>query len=159
MVLPGSIPLFTRMRREIPNAQTPDIPPASAQRAIELNHKKYPLAELRRPPTGQYNCHGMTFASRRTGIHDPDAVKMILQDDGYKEITAAGAWLGDIAVLCEGEEVAHTGVVIRIIVDDTLIGGRAIWIMSKWGGAAEYVHPVAYGPYDNCRITYWTERP
>ena len=117
------------------------------------------MAELRRPPTGQYNCHGLTFANRRTGIYHPASVAEILEDDGYRQIKASEVCLGDVVVYYDGRQIAHTGIVVRIEREEGLIGGQATWIMSKWGQAGEYIHPVNLGPYSEHDLTYWTDRP
>ena len=158
MRLPGSIPLYTRMRREVPNAQLPDLPPANAERAIDGHAKKHPMAQLRRRPTGQYNFHGLTFANRRTCVHDPGSVEVILKDDGYREILPSEVYVGDLVVYYDGTEITHTGVVMAIERDNVLVGAQAVWAMSKWGQAGEYIHPVNQGPYSTHRLTYWTDR-
>src|SRR5689334_256822 len=43
----------------------------------------------------RYNCHGLTFASRRTGIHDDGEINRILKEDGYKPIQAEHVLPGD----------------------------------------------------------------
>jgi len=158
--LPGSIPLYTRRRREIPNAQDQDLPRLARQRVVDGYRKKYPLVRLRRPPCGQYNCHGLTFANRRTGIHDPDAVSTILADDGFREIRLSDVQCGDLVVYLDGGEISHTGVVLEVkegVPADSML--RAVKIISKWGNAAEYVHMATDGPYSGHVVTYWTDRP
>lgn len=159
MALPGTIPVCTRLGREIPNAQDPDQPPPVAARLIEKHRRSYPMAVMRRSPAGQYNCHGMTFANRRTGIYDPADVEAILSDDGYRQIKAAEAQPGDIVVCYDGRQVSHTGVVMGVDRRNDLIGGQAVWVLSKWGQAGEYLHAIADGPYGEHDKAFWTERP
>ncbi len=48
-------------------------------------------------PCNTYNCHGLTFAARRTWIHEPSELLKILEDDDYEEVTN-GILPGDIAI-------------------------------------------------------------
>ncbi|KKL65048.1 hypothetical protein LCGC14_2158890 [marine sediment metagenome] len=160
--LPGSIPLTTRTGREIPNNQDPDPPPSRARLYVEHYGKSHPFAKMRRWPTGQYNCHGMTFASRRTGIWEraPEFVGLILKDDGYDQVLFEDVHEGDIVVYYRGNEIEHTAVVIGVKKDDTLIGGAAVTVISKWACGAEYVHDIRECPYVGTgrSITYWSDR-
>ena len=158
--LPGSIPLYTRMGREIPNAQHPDSPPFHVERLRGIFRRRFPWALERRPPTGQYNCHGMTFANRRTGIYDPKDVLTILEDDGYRKIRLSEAEIGDVVVYLDGGEISHTGLVIEIgrgFPEGSSL--RAAKVLSKWGQAGEYLHPSREGPYAKLTIEYRTDRP
>ena len=157
MKLPGHIPLFTRSKREIPNEQAPDILPNAAERMTKAHKRQYPLAHLRRPPSGQYNCHGLTLANRRTGVYDPLIVEQVLRDDGYRKVREREVELGDVIVYDEGGEVTHSGLVVEVV-KDTGFGPR-FRILSKWGQAAEYLHMAEQGPYVAAVIAYWTDRP
>ena len=42
------------------------MPPDKSAAVIETHTRQYPLARLRRRPSGQYNCHGLTLANRRS---------------------------------------------------------------------------------------------
>jgi len=61
-------------------------------------------------------------------------------------------------VYYDGREISHTGVVVTIERDETFVGGQAVWAMSKWGQAGEYIHPVNPGPYSRHGLAYWTAR-
>src|SRR5687767_9951314 len=50
----------------------------------------------RSEPTPHYNCHGMTFASRRTGVFESRVVQQILNDDCYREVPEASVLPGDV---------------------------------------------------------------
>ena len=158
MKLSESIPLATRTGREIQNHRDPDLSPANVERTVAKHKKKYPFAELRRPPTGQYNCHGLTFANRRTGIHAPRDVEHILEDDGYRKITLSEVGIGDLAVCYNGDEVSHTGVVVEVREGEGILNLRAARLLSKWGSCGEYFHMATEGPYTEEEITYWTDR-
>ena len=158
--LPGSIPLATRMGREIPNEQVPEAAPEVEERYQKVFRKKYSLVIQRRPPSGQYNCHGLTFASRRTGIHDPPVVEMILTDDGYRRISLADVEPGDVVVYYDMGEVSHTGVVLSVVAGEPDVPAfRRARVLSKWGHAGEYMHLDREGEYAQHDISYWTDRP
>lgn len=137
-------------------------PHTKSYRLLTAEGKRYPRADLRRLPTGIYNCHGMTFAARRTQIPDPEVVPAILEDDGYARVSPGSVREGDVAVYYDGREVAHTGVVLQVEADERLLGhGRAARVMSKWGSAGEYVHYAHESPYAGVAgmtVTYWTDR-
>lgn len=156
---PRSIALATRRGREIPNEQVPDLSPFKAEALVSMHKRDYGFAEMRRRHTGQYNCHGLTFANRRTGIYDPSIVGLILQEDGYREIGISEVQAGDIAVYYDGEEIEHTGIVIDVVNVEGILARRVPRLMSKWGSAAEYIHMVTEGPYSQCQIRYRTDRP
>ena len=160
MKLPGSIPLYTRLGNEVANAQDPDLAPAKAEHVIAAFRTRFPCAWQRRPPSGQYNCHGLSFANRRTGIYDPTAVEKVLKDDGYRTIKREEVEPGDLVVYYVGDEVTHSGVVLEVVQGapetPTL---RELKIVSKWGQAGEYIHRTLEGPYAQHDLTYWTDRP
>ena len=61
-----------------------------------------------------YNCHGMTFASRRTGIFELDSLKLIISDDGYEEVAQENTLPGDVAIYEEDGDIQHSGIVVEI---------------------------------------------
>ena len=160
MNLPGSISLCTRTGREIPNAQDPDAAPYEVERWRALHRKSFATASERRPPTGQYNCHGLTFANRRTGIYDPLDVQAILKDDGFRRVRLSEVQPGDIAVYHDGGEIEHTGIVLEVV-EGYPEGSnlRAARVLSKWGQAGEYTHMAGDAPYSKQHLTYLTDRP
>lgn len=162
MALPGTIPLATRQGREIPNSQELDIPPARAAKVTEKFRITHFGAVLRRPPSGQYNCFGLTFADRRTGISGSDThsiVVSILEDDGYRRISLAQAISGDLVIYFNGKEIWHAGLIVEVELNELFPRGRLARVISKWGGAGEYIHPTTVGPDADKEVTYWTDRP
>ncbi len=161
MALPGTIPLATRQGNEIPNSQVPDIPPAQASRVTEQLRIDHFGAELRRPPSGQYNCFGLTFANRRTGIGGfatDSILDLILRDDGYRKISIAQVESGDLVIYFKGKEFWHAGLIVEVELNELFPGGRLARVISKWGDAGEYSHPTTVGPYAKEEVTYWTDR-
>jgi len=111
--------------------------------------RDYPRG-LHRPvgPSRKYNCHGLTFASRRTWISDAAEIKMILEDDSYEEVDGR-VLPGDVAVYYKDGDTEHSGIVVRV---DEL---NVPHILSKWGPCHEVVHHVAESPYDAKEVKYY----
>jgi len=168
---PGTISLETRKGRPIPNHQDdPSVPEDRREQWRRAFGRQFPKNEERRGPTGFYNCHGLTFANRRTGIHGEsfggnDVTKIvngILDDDGLRPMDRRDVKPGDLVIYFEDGEIAHTGIVVRVdqgVPDTSAI--RGVWILSKWGPAAEYLHQDFDCPWfagEDSR-QYWSERP
>lgn len=160
MDLPGNIPLYTRLgRTEIPNAQDQDPPPEKSDLLTKVLGAKHPRARRRRKPSGQYNCHGLTFANRRTGIYDRDSVVRILNEDGYRRIDPSEVRPGDLAVYHDGGQIDHTGIVLDLIKGANELADTFLpLVISKWGSASEYVHLANDCPYDFATVAYFTDR-
>lgn len=95
-----------------------------------------------------YNCHGLTFGSRRT--HVTTSVYPILDDDGFDSFPSEkDVRPGDIIVYCNaGGEVIHSGFIIGlrpVLIAGTEMRTPIVW--SKWGKGYEMVHAVAECPY------------
>jgi uncharacterized protein YfaT (DUF1175 family) len=103
----------------------------------------YPLAEIRSNPNPRYNCHGLTFGSRRSAVGD-HSIAMILEHDGYQELPIAQARPGDV-ILYFGEQgdVHHSGIVVS-----NPVGFFGIpYVVSKWGKGGEFLHSANNSPY------------
>ena len=98
-----------------------------------------------------YNCHGLTFASRRTQVDwSFKTVSMILNDDGFVEIAEPAARLGDVAIYYDKEGgVSHSGIVVK----RGDLNVPIIW--SKWGKGYEMVHPLGICPYDPSNVKFY----
>lgn len=148
--------LQTRIRNDIPNSQSHEFGSYEESQFPELE-EKHNRAVFREPPNPIYNCHGLTFASRRTGITDNNALKTILHDDGYQEVERADVLPGDIILYYyEDGDVEHSGVVISKPVSQLKIP----WVLSKWGRFKEVVHYANDCPYEfrnakYYRVTEW----
>ena len=145
ILLSAELGLHTRCRRQVNNLLDVTPVPFGMTFAANEMEKRYPGA-IPRPtkPTGDYNCHGLTFASRRTCV-DPVEVTKILSDDGYLSVVVPEVPRpGDIIVYFNSRsgDVEHSGHVVSI---DKSLGPI---ILSKWGTLREYLHPVMTCPYD-----------
>ena len=113
--------------------------------------RQYPLGQHRPVgPSRKFNCHGLTFASRRTWIDRPEEIRKILEDDDYEQVDEVMP--GDIAVYYKDGDVEHSGVVLRISEMNVPM------ILSKWGACHEVVHHFAQCPYDCGQVVYYRIR-
>jgi len=95
-----------------------------------------------------YNCHGLTFASRRTQVSDN--VLPILEDDGFGQVPEKEARAGDLVLYSTARgEVVHSGVVVGRKRIEIIAGDQffipVIW--SKWGKGYEMIHNAGECPY------------
>jgi len=108
-------------------------------------------------PCSTYNCHGLTFASRRTQIWKDNDLEKILEDDGYIEVKIENVSPGDIVIYkAKDNTFIHSGIVLSKDKKEEaiLLEPRPI-ILSKWGECHEVIHKDNYCPYvDGTDITY-----
>lgn len=154
----GSLHTETRFGTLIPNAF--DRSPLHHGKLLECQkwRNQYPRADHRRnAESSSYNCHGLTFANRRTGIDDPAAIRMILREDDYVKVDRNDLLIGDTIVYIEAGDISHSGVVVAVPIPtpgiiDPLSGVR---ILSKWGEGQEVIHEVRDCPYPNTIHEFW----
>jgi hypothetical protein len=118
---------------------------------FEEIERRWPLGETRCDPTGIFNCHGLTFAARRTSVSDPNEVRKILDHDGYEAVEEADLLPGDI-ILYRGDkgDIEHSGMIVNV--PDNNFGIPKI--ISKWGKFKEFVHMANQCPYNYFNITF-----
>ena len=142
-----SIRLETSQRTGIDNYQEREIS------SFELNWARnlktlYPNAISRTRSTALYNCHGLTFASRRTGFDARGQLETILRDDSYKEIEMPDVKAGDVVVyFSDRGDANHSGFIVEYRPPEIILP----IVCSKWGKAGEFIHglrdcPQLYGP-------------
>ncbi len=143
-------------RNQIDNCQSFEI--SRYERSFFDDYRReYPRPERRlgAGPTARYNCHGLTFASRRTRISDNATLQMILRDDGYSEVSATEVQPGDVIIYVSDEsgDMQHSGIVLTA--PDTLLGIPIV--LSKWGNYAEVIHAANDCPYHDppCYYKYF----
>src|SRR6267142_1944590 len=150
LIIPGqphrsTIALQTRKGWDIENSQSFDTSLWEEHQLAE--HKgKYPRAEFRTGAIPVFNCHGLTFASRRSGISDTRAISRILEDDHYERISREDVSAGDIILYVSGEDgdFEHSGVITDAPKPPLFV--PKVW--SKWGFGAEVIHFANDCPYD-----------
>lgn len=140
------IGLQTRKGNDIDNEQAYTVYTPGELKEIEDTIKEYPTNEKRAKADPLYNCHGLTFATRRTGIFNTEEIKKILADDVYKEIPLRNILVGDVVLyIAENGDVDHSGIVVDV---NENFGIRTPKIISKWGTMPEFIHLVHQCPYD-----------
>jgi hypothetical protein len=149
------IRLETSKRTGIRNSQGSEISDFNRNWNAEIQ-KRHPHVTARTDMSALYNCHGLTFACRRTRVDDTRDILRILQDDSWVEVHVRDVLPGDIVVYFSEEgEANHSGIVISCEPDLHLP-----IICSKWNVAGEYIHnlsdcPDIYGPdkkFYRCRL-------
>jgi len=137
--------LQTSEGTDIPNYQIREVSAFEANQFADLDANYGASTSRRAEPTPVYNCHGMTFASRRTGIYDDPALYTILREDRYVEVPRDDVLPGD--VICYFDDkgaITHTGLVVTSPRDEVL---RVPKVCSKWGKYAEVIHWANDCPY------------
>jgi hypothetical protein len=138
-----AIRLQTSRGTDILNEQLSEISAFERNWAAPL---RAPQRTIRTGVDGRYNCHGLTFACRRTRIPEPSTVSLILAEDEYAEVSKAETLPGDIVVYYSDEaDPTHSGVVVENVAPLFVP-----WIVSKWGSGPEVIHrywdvPQVYG--------------
>lgn len=157
IILPGKPPptertirLDTSLGNAIDNAQILEISMYEKNINDMLTKKWDKSGTLRNSPTPRYNCHGLTFASRRTGIFDSDVIGTILNEDGYEEIPPKNVLPGDVIIYyADDGDTEHSGIVVSTSADNLGIPE----VISKWGKFSEFIHRA-----NNCPYTFATAR-
>jgi hypothetical protein len=147
--LRSQLHLHTRCENQVKNEINREPIRYGDQRAIGDYQKQYPKA-LHRPvgPSRIYNCHGLSFASRRTWIWSSTEIAMVLVDDEYIKVDRKEVLPGDVVVYSTRGDAEHSGLVVSV---DNL-GPR---ILSKWGACHEVVHRLNECPYDSTEIVFY----
>jgi len=148
LLLRSELQLHTRCENQVENEISREPVRAGDELHSQDRKREYPQA-THRPvaPSRKYNCHGLTFASRRTWIWKPQEIQKILRDDEYEEVPVQEVLPGDIVIYDQQGDAEHSGIVMS--------RGPVPIILSKWGTAHEVVHRVNDCPYDSMRITYY----
>jgi hypothetical protein len=159
---PRGIKLQTRRGNDIAN-EAALAPEARHIRSFQDLLTVFNRWEVRCDPIGIYNCAGHVWASRRTSIYDDFAYRLIIDDDGYREISEANVRPGDITIYLDEEdrEIYHVGLVVEM--RELVVGGstRVPWVLSKLGDSMGEVLHSAYDfrlPNYSLRPRFWTER-
>jgi hypothetical protein len=153
----AEIRLDTRRGNPIPNYLDRSEPIQGTWDQCEAFKRQYPAPIEHRPtnPTFVYNCHGLAFASRRTQIVGSADLRKMLSDDDYVPVAIRDVQGGDVVLyIDERNDIFHSGVIMRVERPGLL---TVPWVLSKWGGAHEVIHPVGqceYAKYAR-RIEYY----
>jgi hypothetical protein len=147
----STLDLATRRQRQISNEmnRTPAIYGELLAVRDHMRDWKEAIHRDEVGPCRTFNCHGLTFASRRTWIDASSEIQKILDDDDYVEVAKAKVKAGDIAIFRTGGQIDHSGIVVEI----TPIKGPRI--LSKWAFLHEVIHYPFEGPYNDCQVSYY----
>jgi hypothetical protein len=148
-----AIGMQTRLANDILNEFDPTLPHAQDVAVCKTLVASYPMAEARTSgPSYGYNCHGLTFAARRTQVYRSIDIQHILREDGYNVISIANALPGDVAIYQSQEsgELEHSGIVVER--QSNIMGPK---IVSKWGASQEFIHFYAACPYMPANVTFY----
>jgi len=150
-----NIIIQTRQGNNIENIQYTDISDDEKE-IIVKNEKKYEkkyLGLIRRTEVSPfYNCHGLTFATRRTWITEPDEILKIIKQDNYVQIKDNEVLPGDIILyFSSSNNIEHSGIVVSVPETPPIIP----LVVSKWGILREYIHRANHCPYSLTRIEYY----
>jgi hypothetical protein len=152
-----SLDLHSRRQRQIANFHEPKDALHGDKEMAKEYAMRYPAATHRPTPVCYtYNCHGLTFASRRTAIISPEEVRKILEEDDYHRIASlADVMPGDIVVyISEDNDIEHSGIVIATPKFEGQFVINPV-VLSKWGSAHEVIHRVMDCPYNESRPEYY----
>jgi len=117
----------------------------------------------RKPPSGEYNCAGHVWASRRTCIYEPADWKRIIADDGYRQTPSPMP--DDIVIYSDPHgEILHIARVLELREGITEESSHYPWVVSKWsdwgGESCHFAHDHPFNTSGFVVSTnYWTDRP
>jgi len=151
LALKSQLALQTRCENQIENEINREAVRYGDVLQVAGLERQYPL-EIHRPiaPSRKYNCHGLSFASRRTWIDRTSEIRKIISDDEYQEIHFDDILPGDIAIYWSKQgDAEHSGIVVEVNSFKVPI------VLSKWGPCHEVVHHVARCPYDIHKVSYY----
>jgi len=135
--------LDSRGENQIANETSREPPRAGDELAVAAYKRDYWQAIHRTEVSSRkYNCHGLSFASRRTVIHLPEEVAKILLEDEYQRVELDDVKPGDLAIYNKGGDLEHSGIVIEF---NPIL--KISKILGKWGFCQEVVHWSNYSPY------------
>lgn len=151
-----SLALATTQGSAIENFQSQEVSQFERSQFAGLDRQYTAHTERRSEPSAVYNCHGLSFASRRTGIFDSSALYTILEEDRYVVIPRERVLPGDLILYFDDTgDIEHSGIVITTPTAEPLGIPR---VMSKWGKYCELIHWGNNCPYNFAYAKYYRIR-
>ncbi len=148
--LRGTLVLQSRTGSEVENYFDDRKPAPGIDFASSDARRTYRSARHRpTKPSSRYNCHGLTFAGRRTAIERPEEVERIIREDGYVQVPRAEVLAGDVVLYYENGMPEHSGIVTEVLA----LG--SMWVLSKWGDLHEAVHQPHDCMYDASDLRFF----
>ncbi|WEK35148.1 MAG: hypothetical protein P0Y53_21880 [Candidatus Pseudobacter hemicellulosilyticus] len=150
-----SIILETSKGTRIDNYQVLEISNFERNQFIKYDKANFPMVIFRSSPSPEYNCHGLTFASRRTNIDNSIAIRLILSEDRYCEIGIREVLPGDVVLYVnkDDKEIVHSGIVSAC--EHPPNSFSHITIVSKWGRFREVIHDLNNCPYNSFQREFY----
>ena len=151
----GKIALQTSIGNDIDNYQIEELSQYEINSFANYSQARWLGCKFKGQPTPKYNCHGFTFASRRTNIDKTSELRKILKEDSYIEVSSIDVMAGDVVLYVDNSgssDIKHSGMVVGVDLRNEI---PFILILSKWGKYKEVVHPVHNCGYDNYNLEYW----
>lgn len=152
----NKIGLCTRKGSNIENSQLLDFTQDVffRKQLNDLKEKFVGITERPKTVSPIYNCHGMTFANRRTGIEVNSELVKILKEDDYDEIKNNMDLLaGDIVLYySDTGDIQHSGMIISPPIEGL---SNTIKVLSKWGSGYEVIHGIYVCPYELHTIKFY----
>lgn len=150
------IELATRAGNHIENIQPRELGNlARNELAAFAEHARAIGGIVRSKASPAYNCHGFTFACRRTEL-GPDDVDTVLHEDRYERLGEESQALpGDVLIYrANNGDIPHSAIVVGAPADDDYGRPR---VVSKWGQMGEVIHFPNNVPveYQNCTHEYY----
>jgi hypothetical protein len=143
--------LDTRQKAPIANSLDRRAPtPGEIQQAADYRGRYSSATHRPTRACHTYNCHGLTFASRRTGISDGAEVQKILTDDGYQQVQYRDVSPGDIVIYVsvDTNEIEHSGIIVQV-------DNYGPKVLSKWGYCHEVIHRLGECEYDATHVRFY----
>jgi hypothetical protein len=132
-----SIQLSTKKNTFIKNERRRGRANQSMEAAREIHSREHLSLKIR-SLSSEYNCMGLTFASRRTWI-DTDQLELILNEDGYRKVDENDAMPGDLLLYLKGNDFTHIAIIIEHEYDPRE-SNFMTRVVSQWGADGEYLH-------------------
>ena len=156
----NGIPLVTSRGNQIANTQGAKVGAgrvsAFRDKCLRKNWK------FRRDSNGLYNCAGLVWASRRTGISQNEEWLKILADDGYRQ--TSHPILDDLVLYRDSDDRSflHVGRIVGIEPGVSELSPKIPIVLSKWGHdlgeCVHFAHDHGIDNNYNVSLEYWTDR-
>ncbi len=158
-----SIPLVTRTGNSISNSQGGKVAHGRIQAFRDMCQRCN--WDFRCDSEGIYNCAGLVWAARRTGISQTQDWLRILKDDGYRRLSTRDRLFADDLVLyrdVDDNTYLHVARIVRLISGVSSSSPPIPIVLSKWGhDLGERFHKAFdYGMTEyTVDVEFWTDRP
>ena len=159
---PQSIPLATRKRNSIANSQGGKVAYGRIQAFRDLCQSR--RWEFRCDSEGIYNCAGLVWATRRTGISESSEWLKVLREDDYRQLVVLENLAPDDLALyrdVDDNTYLHVARIVRLIPGVSSSSAMIPIVLSKWGhDLGECLHQAYdHGLHEyKVDIEFWTDR-